>query len=275
MKQCPKCNRTYPEEDILNYCLNDGSILSPVHDPDATLRDSALDNRTLMPTEDLGGNTPSLGVINNNSQKFYLAIILTAIVVGIVMWILLRPGTSSPSARNSSDITNKSSAREMLAPANLARGKPVYITTNGADDGSEAGNEACNNPSEVTDGSLDEAADCPYNGTVGWQNKDYRELMIVNVTIDLQRTCNIDKIRYNMGNVNRAEDWSADMMITPFGLTKIKRGLKDIGIWTEQTGALVASSVTITLQKTRTSEYTNWLYIGEIEIIGTCVDNAR
>lgn len=36
MKQCPKCNRTYPDES-LNFCLDDGAVLSSLNDPDATL----------------------------------------------------------------------------------------------------------------------------------------------------------------------------------------------------------------------------------------------
>ena len=74
----------------------------------------------------------------------------------------------------------------------------MHITTNGADDVSDAG-DRCNIPSEVTDGSLKTPGmDCPYDGLVGWQNHDYQQLMVITVTIDLQQTCDITKIRYNM-----------------------------------------------------------------------------
>jgi uncharacterized protein (TIGR03663 family) len=38
MKQCPLCHRTY-EDDLLNFCLEDGTSLSASHDPQATLSD--------------------------------------------------------------------------------------------------------------------------------------------------------------------------------------------------------------------------------------------
>lgn len=36
MKQCPQCNRTYYDETF-SFCLEDGAVLSPPFDPDATL----------------------------------------------------------------------------------------------------------------------------------------------------------------------------------------------------------------------------------------------
>ncbi|MGA9996083.1 MAG: DUF1566 domain-containing protein [Pyrinomonadaceae bacterium] len=36
MKQCPQCNRTYADE-TLNFCLDDGVLLSTLYDPEATL----------------------------------------------------------------------------------------------------------------------------------------------------------------------------------------------------------------------------------------------
>ena len=47
MKRCPSCHRGYPD-DSLTYCLEDGSILSTVPDPDATLviPDRRLTDRT-------------------------------------------------------------------------------------------------------------------------------------------------------------------------------------------------------------------------------------
>jgi hypothetical protein len=35
VKQCPRCNRTYPDDSLL-YCLEDGSVLATAYDPDAT-----------------------------------------------------------------------------------------------------------------------------------------------------------------------------------------------------------------------------------------------
>jgi hypothetical protein len=43
MKSCPACNRTYADEE-LNFCLEDGSILSAPDEPDKTLLLSAAQN---------------------------------------------------------------------------------------------------------------------------------------------------------------------------------------------------------------------------------------
>lgn len=146
--------------------------------------------------------------------------------------------------------------------------KPVFITTNGADDVSDAG-DRCNTSSEVTDGYLFKTSgNCADDGVIGFQNHDYNELMEVTVTINLQKRYNISKIRYNPGNVQRAESWNADLMITPFGRTRTTPGSPNTGAWTEQTGSLVASSVKIVFQKTRHTWNDDWLFIGEIEIIG-------
>lgn len=97
------------------------------------------------------------------------------------------------------------------------------------------------------------------------------------VTIDLEGSYEITKLRYNMGNVEHAETWGADMIVTPFGETAVIPGISYTseaagdGAWTELTGNVVASEVIITLEKTRTSAVTDWLFIGEIEVYGVPV----
>ena len=129
---------------------------------------------------------------------------------------------------------------------------------------------------DVTDGSLEYigASQKREDGCIGYVNRDTNQLSSVIVTIDLEGTYEITKIRYNMGNVERAETWGADQIVTPFGeaaaipgvsYTSAKAGT---GAWTELTGHIMASEVMITLDKTRTSPITDWLFIGEIEIYG-------
>ena len=63
-------------------------------------------------------------------------------------------------------------------------------------------------------------------------------------------------------------------MVTPLGESIITLGTSytssttGTGVWTEITGNITASEVTIRLEKTRTSTTTDWLFIGEIEIYG-------
>jgi len=106
------------------------------------------------------------------------------------------------------------------------------------------------------------------DGCIGFVNNDYNQLMVISVTIDLQGRYRITKIRYNQGNVYHGGTWNADIMESPFGSIPTRSGTRYKGIWTEQTGDLVVSSVTITFKKTRTIFETDWLFIGEIEIYG-------
>jgi hypothetical protein len=146
-------------------------------------------------------------------------------------------------------------------------GKPVIVTTNGADDDHDhPGVE----PADMTDGRLDylPAGDAQQDGTVGYVNDDLNQPMVITVTIDLQGSYEISRIRYNMGDVQRAETWNADRMTTPFSSTPTNPGTPGRGAWTEHTGSATLSSVTIVLEKTRVSFETDWLFIGEIEVYG-------
>ena len=152
---------------------------------------------------------------------------------------------------------------------NVALGKPVTVTTNGA----EEDNPGCTDvyPSDITDGDLDYTGTFCYedDGCIAYQNQDYDELMVLEVTIDLQGVYAISKIRYNVGNVHRSPTWNADYMTTPLGRTTTNPGPSNYnGAWTEHQGMTIASEITITLEKTRTSWATDILSIGEIEIYG-------
>jgi len=148
-------------------------------------------------------------------------------------------------------------------------GFSVTVITNGVEDNFPGSGEW---PSDVTDDSLDYVpVGTGEDGCVGWCNSDYNELLWVKVTIDLGGEYEVTRIRYNMGNVQRAETWNADSMASPFGTTTTQPGTPGVGAWTEQTGLDTLSSVAVTLYKTRTSWATDWLFIGEIEVQGTSV----
>lgn len=158
-------------------------------------------------------------------------------------------------------------------PTNIALNKPVLITLS---DGWDKYNGAGVSPDDVTDGSIEysRASQERGDGCVGYVNNDYRQTSNVVITIDFEGMYVITKIRYNMGNVERAETWGADKMVTPLGESTITPGTSytsnttGTGAWTEITGNIRASEVTIRLEKTRASTTTDWLFIGEIEIYG-------
>ena len=153
---------------------------------------------------------------------------------------------------------------------NIAFEKPVTISTNGADDGNIGQGEW---PADITDGDLSykPASLQQEDGVIGFVNNNYNQLMEVTVKIDLEGSFQISKIRYNQGNVENAETWNADLMESPFGTVPTQPGSNNLGAWTEQTGNVTASEVTITFKKTRISNATDWLFIGEIEIYGNPV----
>ena len=158
-------------------------------------------------------------------------------------------------------------------PTNIALNKPVVVTLS---EGWDTYAGADISPDDITDGSLDYlgASRKLEDGCVGYINNDYKELSSVVITIDLEGTYLITKIRYTMGNVERAETWGADKIISPFGEaaaihgTSYASATEGAGVWTEFIGNITASEVVVTLEKTRTSTVTDWLFIGEIEIYG-------
>ena len=158
-------------------------------------------------------------------------------------------------------------------PTNIALNKPVIITLS---DGWDTYNGAGVSPDDVTDGSIEylRASQGREDSCVGYVNNVYSQTSNVVIKIDLEGMYVITKIRYNMGNVERAKTWGADKMVTPFGESPVTPGTSytgsttGAGAWTEITGNITASEVTITLEKTRTSTITDWLFIGEIEIYG-------
>jgi hypothetical protein len=161
-----------------------------------------------------------------------------------------------------------SAINKLTTSSNVALGKPVTITTNGANDSSQGSGLSA---SDITDGSLDyePASSMLEDGVVGYVNLDYSQVMEVTINIDLGAEYNITGIRYNMGDVQFADTWNADTMISPFGSTTTNPGDTYSGVWTEQTGNITTSDITVILQKTRQTFYQDWLFIGEIEVLGT------
>ena len=89
-------------------------------------------------------------------------------------------------------------------PTNIALNKPVIITLS---DGWDSYNGAGVSPEDVTDGNIEYigASRQREDGVVGYVNNDYSQTSNVVITIDLQGMYVITRIRYNMGNVERAE----------------------------------------------------------------------
>ncbi|NIM13263.1 MAG: hypothetical protein GTO45_14215 [Candidatus Aminicenantes bacterium] len=179
---------------------------------------------------------------------------------------------SGASDGSPSDTSN--STFSIVQYTNVARGKPVLVTTNGADDYQDHVGEW---PSDATDGSLNYQSVSAgiEDGCVAWVNDDYYQLMIVTVNINLQGAYKINKIRYNMGNCQFADSWNADIMESPFARTSTNPGTSYSGAWTEHTGDINASSVVIKFEKTRTMWKEDWLFIGEIEIFGSPITNSN
>ncbi len=166
---------------------------------------------------------------------------------------------------NQNKVFAKDHVLSVTSGTNVALGKNVTVTTNGTNDKRESPGLY---PSDITDGSLEykPSSWAQEDGVVGFVNDDYDQPMEVYVHVDLGGTFHITNIRYNMGDVQFANYWMADSITTPFGTFTPNPGGSYSGTWTDQSGNATLSSVDITLRKTRTNFYTDWLFIGEIEV---------
>jgi serine/threonine-protein kinase len=150
---------------------------------------------------------------------------------------------------------------------NVASGKPVQVSVHGnqADPGDGG------DPQAITDGSLyynEDNGMKARNGVIGWVNRTDGQTLKVTIHLNLQGKYRISQIRYNQGNVSRASSWNADYMITPFGKMSTDPGGEYRGTWSSQYGNKIVSAVDITLIKTKRSWDTDWLFVGEIEVLG-------
>src|SRR5215510_3247648 len=109
MKVCPTCQTKY--SDSLEYCLQDGTVLSTLADPNATLR---LESR---PTQSTTAKNRGIVYALIGVAALVLVVILVA-VIGIVAYVSSpRETTSANRATNSSwSTTNNPQQTNVEAP---------------------------------------------------------------------------------------------------------------------------------------------------------------
>ncbi len=101
MKRCGKCGRSYADES-LNFCLEDGTVLSHSLDPQATLLNTSPRPTNPQTTEVL----PRLPIQPKPSQAWslYLIIGLVVLVVGtVVISLIILAATNSTTSSGSTD----------------------------------------------------------------------------------------------------------------------------------------------------------------------------
>ena len=162
-------------------------------------------------------------------------------------------------------------ALNRIAPTvswNLALGKSCYVWTNGVE--GPSGGHPGEWPGDVVDGSLfyEPVSSGREDGCIAWQNPDYNELMRVHVLIDLGQTATVTRVRYNMGNCERAATWGADWFISPLDESPTNPGGSFNGAWTAHEGSFEDRSINCFFDKTRVNTVTDWLFIGEVEAYG-------
>jgi murein DD-endopeptidase MepM/ murein hydrolase activator NlpD len=170
-------------------------------------------------------------------------------------------------------------------PRNVAFGKTVFFSTNGVDaplpsDALGVPTLRMNAPA-VTDGNLDLTSPPASLGQAGapggmvFYNPTWGRTLAITITIDLQGTYKITRIRYNPGN-GLAAMALPDTVITPLGSSPPARAADappapdgaTLGPWTTQTGQTTADTITVVLHKTRGLVDTGLLGVGEIEVYG-------
>lgn len=82
MKQCPTCNRTYPD-DSLTYCLDDGSVLFTPTDPQATQRLPLPRVTSQSPTEVFPSNQTRPQPLRQDRNRWPIYILIALLFVAI------------------------------------------------------------------------------------------------------------------------------------------------------------------------------------------------
>jgi len=151
---------------------------------------------------------------------------------------------------------------------NLARNKACYVWTNGVE--GPSGGHPGEWPEDVVDGSLfyEPVSSGREDGCIAWHNPDSNELMRIHVLIDLGQTATVTRVRYNMGNCERAATWGADRFISPLDESPTNPGGSFSGAWTAHEGSFEDRRIHCFFEKTRVSSVTDWLFIGEVEAYG-------
>ncbi len=90
MRQCPRCNRVYPDQ-TQSYCLDDGSPLI-AYTPAATLQRPAARATTPLATEFLPADGSQLPPRRKSSWPLYAALSLLSVglIVGVVLFLVSR-----------------------------------------------------------------------------------------------------------------------------------------------------------------------------------------
>jgi hypothetical protein len=126
MKQCPTCKRTYPDES-LNFCLDDGAVLSSLNDPDATLVNARP--RAHPPvTKVLPQGSP---VQPTRSSLPWVLVALLVLIVGVGAVVLFMSGkTAERGATLSSPTPSASVAKPTKQMATRPNSQPTTTNPN-------------------------------------------------------------------------------------------------------------------------------------------------
>jgi hypothetical protein len=115
MKSCPACQRAYQDETLI-YCLDDGSVLRPQYDPEATLTTPFLRATSPVQTQTLPLNWSQLPPKRNSRWLLYsvIALLFVAFGGGIVIWLQSGEKDRQPRGLSASPMPHTSSTPNQL-----------------------------------------------------------------------------------------------------------------------------------------------------------------
>lgn len=147
MKQCPTCNRSYPDDSLI-YCLDDGSALSTQDEPQGTQRLPSPRVTSPSPTEVFSPPQPfpqpQQQRQENGRWPVYILIALLCVVIGGAILALLSLGYKKyldSSASSASQTSTDSNQRNASGSNGNKQDKTSNATTsniNGNDKGSSS-----------------------------------------------------------------------------------------------------------------------------------------
>lgn len=116
MKQCPQCNRTYPD-DTLAFCLADGALLSASYSPEETLLLPSARTTNPPSTEILPSQQKSPKEVRNNPKIIYAIIALMSIVIITLAGVIIIPRMSQESKNDNADTNQTTRSDDESAKA--------------------------------------------------------------------------------------------------------------------------------------------------------------
>ena len=116
MKVCPTCQTKYT--DALEYCMQDGTVLTELPDPNATLRLESRPTQSTIPTT---GRGFTFGALAIGGAALGVVLVVVFASAGYLIWSKSGPSSNSSSNPSVATQTNRESVKAEPTKADVAK----------------------------------------------------------------------------------------------------------------------------------------------------------